>query len=127
MWPLINDVETGATPEYPDLQPQRLSLPAATALEECEAVVCALKRWFVEHVDVPGGVVEATRKTRVGFVDDLTIRVTPDGDDACVVSVRSRSRVGRWDLGQNARSIRNFQAALQEAVVSRLSRREAGA
>jgi uncharacterized protein (DUF1499 family) len=30
-----------------------------------------------------------------------------------VVQIRSRSRLAPWDLGQNARNIRAFQAALE--------------
>jgi uncharacterized protein (DUF1499 family) len=41
----------------------------------------------------------------------VTVTVKPDGDRV-TVNVRSRSRVGKGDLGVNARRIRRFQAEL---------------
>ena len=42
-----------------------------------------------------------------GFKDDVVIRITPAGSGSRV-DVRSVSRVGRSDLGANARRIREF-------------------
>ena len=33
IWPTINDVKTGATPEYPDVQPQRFNQPLDKVFE----------------------------------------------------------------------------------------------
>lgn len=125
MYKLINDVETGKTPEHPECQPQRFSLDPHTVLEECEAVARTLKRWTVTGVDVPGRQIEAVYRTFVGFKDDITIRVEDEAEDA-VVQMRSRSRLGRSDFGQNARTILEFQSALDEAVRARVQRREPG-
>ena len=58
------------------------------------------------------GYVEATdTSSTFRFVDDIVIRVTgPDGADAAhsMIDLRSRSRVGRSDLGANAARIRAF-------------------
>ncbi len=127
MWPLINDVETGGTPEYPDIQPQRVALDPHTTLEECEAVARTMLRWTVEQVDVEARTVIAVCKSRLfSFKDDITIRVTEDPGGGAVVFMRSKSRVGRGDFGQNARTIRAFQAALDDAVRARMQRREPG-
>jgi uncharacterized protein (DUF1499 family) len=50
------------------------------------------------------------------FKDDVTIRVRRTGGRT-VVSVRSRSRIGKLDFGQNARNIREFFEALNKRVV----------
>jgi uncharacterized protein (DUF1499 family) len=127
MWPLINDVQTGGTPRYPDLQPQRFVLDPHTTLEECEAVARTLRRWTVVTVEVAERRIEAIYKTRLmGFEDDVTIRVEAAEDGGAIVHVRSRSRVGKSDFGQNARTIRSFQGALAAAVRARLQRREPG-
>ena len=42
-----------------------------------------------------------------GFRDDVIVRITPAGNGSRV-DVRSVSRVGRSDLGANARRIREF-------------------
>ena len=46
-----------------------------------------------------------------GFKDDVVVRVERAGTGSRV-DVRSKSRVGRSDLGVNARRIRDFLAAL---------------
>jgi uncharacterized protein (DUF1499 family) len=58
---------------------------------------------------------EAIAETRLfKWKDDVVVRIRPDGDGACVVDLRSRSREGKGDLGANARRIRHFLEALQE-------------
>jgi uncharacterized protein (DUF1499 family) len=49
------------------------------------------------------------------FKDDVTMTVTPEGDRTKVV-VRSHSRIGKGDLGTNARRIRRFQDELAKKV-----------
>ncbi len=52
--------------------------------------------------------IEATDTTLwFGFKDDVAIRIRPDGSGSRI-DVRSVSRVGRSDLGANARRIRAF-------------------
>jgi len=51
----------------------------------------------------------------VGFHDDIVVRVRPDGSGSRV-DVRSVSRVGRSDLGTNARRILRFLEALRAAA-----------
>jgi len=49
------------------------------------------------------------------FKDDVTVSVTEKAGRT-VVNVRSRSRVGRADLGVNARRIRAYLRALDERL-----------
>jgi uncharacterized protein (DUF1499 family) len=115
IWPTINDVKTGATPEYADLQPQRFSAPHervfAAALETAEAL-----GWAIHSQDPEDGEIQAVATTRIfHFKDDVTIGVQQDGDQI-MVTVRSRSRIGKGDLGTNARRIRLFQAELAKRL-----------
>jgi uncharacterized protein (DUF1499 family) len=113
----INDVTTGATPEYPDLQPQRFAAPAASVFDAASAVTHA-QGWEVMQEDRATGVIQAVATTPLmHFKDDVTITVTPDGDGT-KVGVRSHSRVGKGDLGANAKRIRLFQAALATRLSS---------
>ena len=58
------------------------------------------------------GRLEATATTPwFGFTDDVVVRGERAGTGSRV-DVRSKSRVGRSDLGVNARRIRDFLAAL---------------
>jgi uncharacterized protein (DUF1499 family) len=114
-WPLLNDVETGRTPEYSDLRVQRFAAGEERVTRAARAAVAALPGWEVTGAGRgPGGaelqVVAPTRVLR--FKDDVTVRIRRR-EAATEVSVRSRSRVGKFDFGQNARNIRAFQAALE--------------
>lgn len=64
--------------------------------------------WEIAAADPKTLRIEATDRTLFfGFSDDIVIRITPLGR-ASRVDVRSASRVGRSDLGANARRIRAF-------------------
>ena len=113
-WPLINDVETGKTPEYPDLQPRSYPEGEEAVLKAARAVLDRVDGFdFVAAGSGPGGSeIQAVHTTKVfHFKDDVTIRIKRQGG-ATRVSVRSKSRVGKGDLGQNARTIRQFLAEL---------------
>ena len=58
------------------------------------------------------GEFRAVATTRVfRFKDDVTVTVLKE-KDASLVNVRSKSRIGKGDLGANARRIRDFQSRL---------------
>lgn len=114
----INDVTTGATPEYPDLQPQRFAAPGPQVFDDASAVAHA-QGWEVTQEDKATGVIQAVATTPLmHFKDDVTITVSPDGDQTKVV-VRSHSRVGKGDLGANAKRIRLFQSELARKVTAK--------
>ncbi len=115
-WPILNEVETGATPEYPELQPHYYSTEPARIHEEAKAAVEELQRWEVVDADPASLRVDAERTTRLGFVDDITIRAEPVTEFVSRVHVRSASRVGQADLGQNARNINEFFDELQQRL-----------
>ncbi|RDV40054.1 DUF1499 domain-containing protein [Bradymonadaceae bacterium TMQ3] len=108
MWPMINVVETGQTPEYPEVQPGYYSTEPERILRESAASVQALERWTLVEQDEARRQLAAERRTRLGFVDDITIRVEPVTEFVSQVNVRSASRVGKGDFGQNARNIEEF-------------------
>jgi uncharacterized protein (DUF1499 family) len=111
----INDVTTGSTPEYPDLQPQRFTAPVPAVFDAVTAVAKA-EGWEVTREDRDAAVIEAVATTPVmRFKDDVTITVSRDGAETKVV-VRSHSRVGKGDLGANAKRIRKFQGELAKRV-----------
>jgi len=96
---------------YPDLVPVLLPLPPDRAFPRAEAAARALG-WEIAAAVPAEGRLEATDTTRwFGFKDDIVVRVAP-ALDGSRVDVRSVSRVGRSDLGTNAKRIRAFLAAL---------------
>ena len=96
---------------YPDLRPATVAAPPARALAAAEAVAHDLG-WEIVAVVPAEGRLEATATTSwFGFKDDVVVRVVPAGAGSRV-DVRSKSRVGRSDLGVNAKRIRSFLTAL---------------
>jgi uncharacterized protein (DUF1499 family) len=96
---------------YPDLA--RLSLAALPdrAFALAEATARSLG-WDIVSTSPADGRLEATDTTRwFGFKDDVVVRVAP-ATNGSRIDVRSVSRVGRSDLGANARRIRMFLTAL---------------
>jgi uncharacterized protein (DUF1499 family) len=92
---------------YPDLAPLRVAAPPERVFERAVAVARGLGWEIVAAVPAEGRL-EATDTTPwFGFKDDVVVRVTPSGAGTRV-DVRSVSRVGRSDLGVNARRIRTF-------------------
>ncbi len=115
IWPTINDVKTGATPEYADLKPQTFLGTPEEVFAESLAVAEA-QGWEVTSQDAASGEIRAVATTRVfRFKDDVTITVGRAAGGS-VVNVRSHSRIGKGDLGANARRIRLFQAELAKRL-----------
>ena len=97
---------------YPDIAPVLLSVPPARAFAQAEAAAHALGWTIVAAVPAEGRL-EATDTTRwFGFKDDIVVRIAP-ALDGSRVDVRSVSRVGKSDLGVNAKRVRAFLAALR--------------
>ena len=102
---------------YPDIVPVLLPMPPDRALARAEAAARALG-WEIVATAPAEGRIEATATTRwFGFKDDIVVRVTP-APGGSQVDIRSVSRVGRSDLGANARRIRAFLAALRRGAQS---------
>lgn len=100
---------------YPDLAPLVTHAPREKVFEAAQAV---LKSMGLELVDAnpAEGRIEATATSLLyGFKDDVVVRIVPEATGARV-DVRSKSRVGRSDLGQNARRIRTFLQKLQTSL-----------
>ena len=67
-----------------------------------------LMRWAIVAADRASGRIEASATTPwFGFTDDVVVRIAP-APGGSRIDVRSVSRVGKSDLGVNARRIRDF-------------------
>ena len=96
---------------YPDLRSVVLDAPPAEAFARALAAAEAMG-WEMVADDAAAGRIEATDTTFwYGFKDDVVIRVRPEGTGSRL-DVRSKSRVGRSDVGANARRIREFTSRL---------------
>ena len=97
---------------YADLEPARFDASPDKVFAAVRAAAVDLD-WQIVGEDAEAGRLEATETTRIfRFVDDVVVRVRPDGEGS-VVDVRSKSRDGRGDLGANATRIRALLDALR--------------
>ncbi len=100
---------------YPDIRPLMLTLPPPAAFDEALAAARGMG-WEMVAADRNQGRIEATDRTFwFGFKDDVVIRVMP-ASGITRVDVRSVSRVGKSDVGANARRVREYLAKLRERV-----------
>lgn len=100
---------------YPDLAPLVLKAPRDKVFAAAQSTLASMGLELVD-ADAAQGRIEATAtSTLFGFKDDVVVRVA-EGPDGTKVDVRSKSRVGRNDIGMNAKRIRTFQAKLKTAV-----------
>ena len=73
------------------------------------------KEWTIYYASKKEGRVEATDTTFwFGFKDDIVVRLPKTKDGVTVIDVRSQSRVGKSDVGTNARRIRHFLRVLEQ-------------
>jgi uncharacterized protein (DUF1499 family) len=91
---------------YPDIEPVELEIP----VDRAYAITLQLvnkRKWLVIDERAPQpprriGRIEAVARTPImGFREDVSIRVVPDGEDSRV-DIRSSSRYFESDLGSNA-------------------------
>jgi uncharacterized protein (DUF1499 family) len=100
---------------YPDLAPAVFTAPKDQVFEAARKAVEAMGM-KVSDADPATGRLEATQTSFwYGFTDDMVVRVVDTGQGTRV-DVRSKSRVGRSDIGQNAKRIRTFLARLRSAL-----------
>ena len=97
---------------YPHVVP--LTLPVQPAVAFTRALEAAHGMgWELVAADSASGRIEATATTRwFGFKDDVVVRVGP-APEGSRIDVRSVSRVGRSDVGTNARRIRSYLAKIR--------------
>ena len=120
--PMIHDISTepeqldpkvaaSQKASYPDVQPRMLDVPPAEAFARARAAATRLG-WQIVSARSEEGTIEATDTTGwFGFVDDVVVRIRP-ANGGSRVDVRSTSRVGKSDIGMNAKRIRAFMAEL---------------
>ena len=97
---------------YPDIETVELEIPVQRAYEITLQLVNK-RKWLVIDERSPQlprriGRIEAVARTPImGFREDVSIRVTPDGEDSRV-DIRSASRYFESDLGSNAARVRKL-------------------
>ncbi len=91
-----------------------LEVPPARALSQVVAAVTVRPRWALAGTQ--GEVAWLTHRTRLfRFVDDVYLLAEAEGSGTRLL-LRSASRVGRDDLGQNARNLGELERALRSVL-----------
>ena len=99
---------------YPDIGPAWFDDPPAHVFDTVLATARAMG-WLIVAADAERGRVEAVDTTRIlRFKDDIVLRVRGE-ERGTRVDMRSKSRLGRGDLGANAARIRAFMTRLRGA------------
>lgn len=97
---------------YPDIKTLVIDGDIEKHLQSAENVLNDMNLDIVS-VDIESGQIEAVATSFLfGFKDDMVIRMTETDGAQVAVDVRSKSRVGKSDLGQNAKRIRRFMEGL---------------
>lgn len=113
----VSDITTGENAAYPALRSRVYYAEVATAMTAAEQALRRLPRWKLVTRDAENDVLEAEARTPIGpFTDDVTVYFFPLGHGQTRVTIRSRSRLGRGDLGQNAAHIRELQGAMDDRL-----------
>ena len=101
---------------YPDIGPIVLKAPADKVFEASKVVLQAMGMEIIDAEPIQGRIEATDGSLLFGFEDDMVLRIVPNSDGTTRVDVRSKSRVGRSDLGINATRVREFTNALRRRV-----------
>jgi uncharacterized protein (DUF1499 family) len=109
---------------YRDLKPITIPRPPDQTATYVTSMVATLPGWGVESGAVPMPAEDGTinlhfvRTTKLmRFKDDVNVRLVPGEEpETTVVHIRSQSRVGQGDLGQNPRNIRELLGLLSAGI-----------
>ena len=105
---------------YPDIETVELEVPPQRAYEVTLQLI-AKRKWLVIDERPPQpprriGRIEAVARTPImGFREDVSIRITPDGEESRV-DIRSSSRYFESDLGSNAARVSKLIDDINAAV-----------
>ncbi|ABG38918.1 conserved hypothetical protein [Paraglaciecola sp. T6c] len=100
---------------YPELTTQKYSQSTEQLFDATQAAINDLG-WELVNSDKSLGLVEATDTTGwFGFKDDVVVRIRTTGEES-FLDVRSKSRVGKSDLGKNAERIHSLIDAINSKL-----------
>ncbi len=101
---------------YPDIAPIVVKAPPDKVFEASRQVLAGMGLEIIDAEPIQGRIEATDRSLLFGFEDDVVLRIVPGADGTTKVDMRSKSRVGRSDLGINAGRIREFGAALRRKL-----------
>jgi uncharacterized protein (DUF1499 family) len=114
----INVAATESDSPDERLRPLRSTLAASELADRVETAAGKLPGWTLDSRSAGESVrlhfVRTTPLLR--FKDDIRVTIEPQPGGGSVLNAESRSRVGKGDLGQNPRNLRELLAAARAAM-----------
>ena len=111
-----NRAETAADAPDRRLRGRTYAIPFEDVWQVALDLAGRRRGWHVLEADDLEGRIRAEARTLLRFVDDVVIRVTLDSNAQTRLDMTSASRVGKGDLGKNARRIGKFLRALDREL-----------
>ncbi|MBN4054692.1 M28 family peptidase [Nitrospira defluvii] len=112
-----NQAETDPHHSDRSLRTRNYHLPYDIFFNRLLNLIDTLPRWRIVHRDRLSGEILAERQTKTfRFVDDIRIQVSKIDENRITLNLRSASRVGQGDFGQNARNIREVLNGLDDVM-----------
>lgn len=120
VWPPVDRVVTGETPEYPDVQPRAYAFSRDRVVAAVVEAATRLPRFEPTSVDEAAGIIRL-RAASVWLAPEgrLEVRVEPNGAGGAIVFAEAWTDEGTVEFGQNARNL----GELYEGIESRLGLR----
>lgn len=118
-----NHARLDANASDPLLRPLVVPTSPEQLADRVQQSVSKLSRWSLESREqlAEGMQLHFTRRTRLfRFVDDIYVRLSRV-EGGTRLDAESRSRVGKGDLGQNPRNLRELTQELSQGLASELA------
>ncbi len=112
----FNSARTSDTASNPKLRTRRYQATPAEIAQTLRTIAPRLTRWRYIGYDRSSATIHMEHDTPIiTFTDDILIRMQPEGE-LTIVSGESRSRIGSYDFGVNARNLRAILGALDRVL-----------
>jgi uncharacterized protein (DUF1499 family) len=100
---------------YPEIKPVILAVNLQNVMDAAVMLITE-REWKLVAINRNEGRIEATEKLAwFGFKDDVVLRFT-ETMEGTQVDMRSKSRIGRGDVGVNAKRIEEFLEDLEDSL-----------
>jgi uncharacterized protein (DUF1499 family) len=113
-----NEASTSEAATDPSLRPIEFSGRAEQLAKHVEQAVTELPRWQLLDQRTEGDTTELhlTRTTPLfGFMDDIRVTIQPHADSVRLTA-HSKSRLGKGDLGQNPRNLKELLGEVRRQI-----------
>ncbi|HZP46460.1 MAG TPA: DUF1499 domain-containing protein [Candidatus Binataceae bacterium] len=103
-----------SAPAYQKLGPEKLDEPPDEVFKKANILAGEVQDWRITYVDPKTRSIEGVATSMLfHFKDDFVIQIRPAPGGGSLVEMRSKSRVGKGDLGTNYNRIMSFMQLMK--------------